>query len=350
MDGKFLYAGDEKLYVRGRDLRHVPPGADGSDYPEPEVVERDFAAMAANGINAVRTYTVPPRWLLDLALRARPRASWSACRGSSTSPSSTIATAPQRSRTECARACARARAIPRVLVLRRSATRSRRRSCAGTGARRIERFLERLYRAAKDEDPAALVTYVNYPSTEYLQLPFLDFVCFNVYLESSERLEAYLARLQNLAGDRPLLMAEIGLDSLRNGEAAQAQRARLAGAHGVRARLRGRVRLRLDRRVASRRLRRRRLGFRARPTATRSPSRRSRAVRGARSPRCRSRDDLRGRAISVVVCTLQRRAHDRATASTALARARLPGLRGDRRRRRLDRRHGRDRRASTTSA
>ena len=23
--------------------------------------------MAANGVNAVRTYTVPPRWLLDLA-------------------------------------------------------------------------------------------------------------------------------------------------------------------------------------------------------------------------------------------------------------------------------------------
>ncbi len=32
----------------------------------------------------------------------------------------------------------------------------------------------------------------------------------------------YLARLQNLAGDRPLLLAELGLDSRRHGEAAQA--------------------------------------------------------------------------------------------------------------------------------
>src|SRR5205823_9103075 len=50
-----------------------------------------------------------------------------------------------------------------------------------------------------------------------------DFVSFNVYLESQERLDAYLARLQNIAGDRPLLMSELGLDSMRNGEEAQAQ-------------------------------------------------------------------------------------------------------------------------------
>jgi len=44
------------------------------------------------------------------------------------------------------------------------------------------------------------VTYVNYPTTEYLHLPFLDLVCFNVYLESPERLEAYLGRLQKSPG------------------------------------------------------------------------------------------------------------------------------------------------------
>jgi hypothetical protein len=78
-------------------------------------------------------------------------------------------------------------------------------------------------RRVKAEDLAGLVTYVNYPSTEYLELPFLDIVCFNVYLESQDRLESYLARLQNLSGERPLLMGEIGLDSLRNGEDSQAR-------------------------------------------------------------------------------------------------------------------------------
>jgi GT2 family glycosyltransferase len=91
------------------------------------------------------------------------------------------------------------------------------------GRRRIEGFLERLYEAAKAEDPEGLVTYVSYPSTEYLELPFLDVVSMNVYLEARERLEAYLARLQNLAGDRPLLMTELGLDGMRNGEKTQAE-------------------------------------------------------------------------------------------------------------------------------
>jgi hypothetical protein len=85
------------------------------------------------------------------------------------------------------------------------------------GKRRVEQYLERLYRAAKQEDPEGLVYLCELPTTEYLQLPFLDLVCFNVYLETQERLEAYLARLQNIAGDRPLLMGEIGLDSRRNG-------------------------------------------------------------------------------------------------------------------------------------
>jgi O-antigen biosynthesis protein len=51
--------------------------------------------------------------------------------------------------------------------------------------------------------------------------PLVDFVSFNVYLETRDTLAAYLARLQNLAGERPLLMAKIGLDSRRNGEGRQ---------------------------------------------------------------------------------------------------------------------------------
>jgi hypothetical protein len=31
------------------------------------------------------------------------------------------------------------------------------------GRRRVERFVERLHVAARDEDPGGLVTYVNYP-------------------------------------------------------------------------------------------------------------------------------------------------------------------------------------------
>ena len=65
--GKFIFRGDDKLYIRGVTYGTFRPREDGSEYPDPDVVEQDFALMAANGLNAVRTYTVPPRWLLDTA-------------------------------------------------------------------------------------------------------------------------------------------------------------------------------------------------------------------------------------------------------------------------------------------
>src|SRR5258708_2304132 len=69
VQGKFLFAGTEKLYIRGVTYGTFRPDADGNEYPAREVVERDFAQMAANGINSVRTYTPPPLWLLDAAHR-----------------------------------------------------------------------------------------------------------------------------------------------------------------------------------------------------------------------------------------------------------------------------------------
>jgi GT2 family glycosyltransferase len=91
------------------------------------------------------------------------------------------------------------------------------------GAKRIEHYLKHMFEAARQEDPDAIVTYVNYPTTEYLQLDFLDCLAFNVYLEDRDRFAAYLGRLHHLAGNRPLLMSEIGLDSLRNGVEEQAR-------------------------------------------------------------------------------------------------------------------------------
>ena len=60
-------------------------------------------------------------------------------------------------------------------------------------------------------------------ATEYLDLPSAHLVCFNVFLESQDTFQAYLARLHNLANDRPLIMTEMGLDSRRNGLATQAR-------------------------------------------------------------------------------------------------------------------------------
>ncbi|PYU15683.1 MAG: hypothetical protein DMG37_04455, partial [Acidobacteria bacterium] len=67
--GKFLWVGEEKFYARGVTYGTFRPNSYGDAFPSPKVVEQDFAAMSANGINAVRTYTAPPRWLLDKAHR-----------------------------------------------------------------------------------------------------------------------------------------------------------------------------------------------------------------------------------------------------------------------------------------
>src|SRR5262249_46266295 len=44
----------------------------------------------------------------------------------------------------------------------------------------------------------------------------------NVYLHDREAFRRYLFRLQNLVGDKPLLLGELGMDTLRNGETEQA--------------------------------------------------------------------------------------------------------------------------------
>jgi beta-galactosidase/beta-glucuronidase len=65
--GKFLFVGDEKLHIRGATYGTFRPGRGGELYPSPAKAARDFSDMARAGLNAVRTYTVPPLWLLDLA-------------------------------------------------------------------------------------------------------------------------------------------------------------------------------------------------------------------------------------------------------------------------------------------
>jgi O-antigen biosynthesis protein len=67
--GKFLVS-DRKLYVRGVTYGAFRPDADGNEYHDLDTIERDFAQMAANGINTVRIpHTTPPRSLLDAAHR-----------------------------------------------------------------------------------------------------------------------------------------------------------------------------------------------------------------------------------------------------------------------------------------
>jgi hypothetical protein len=59
--GKFLFAGEEKLYVRGVTYGPFRPSDEGAQYHSPEVIERDFAQIAANGFNVVSRHRASAR-------------------------------------------------------------------------------------------------------------------------------------------------------------------------------------------------------------------------------------------------------------------------------------------------
>jgi GT2 family glycosyltransferase len=219
--GKYLYAGDDRLLVRGVSYGAFEPDRDGREYHDLETIERDFAAMAENAVTVVRIpHTTPPVELLDVAgrhglrvmvgLSAEQYVGYLIDRKGAPDVAAVVR---EKVRTVAGHPALLAYGLGNEIPAPMA---------RWIGREAIERYLERLYDTVKDEDPDGLVTYVNYPSTEYLQLPFLDFVSFNVYLERRERLAAYLPRLHNLAGDRPLVLTELGLDAYRNGEEAQA--------------------------------------------------------------------------------------------------------------------------------
>jgi len=218
--GKFFCADGQKLYLCGVTYGPFRPDADGVPY-ERVRADEDFGRLAREGVNTIRLYTPPPRWLLDAAaehgLLVMAGLAWEQhvafLEGRRVADA--IVDRVARDVAECAGhpallAWAVGNEIPAPIV-------------RWHGASRTYRFLRRLRDAVESVDPGALITYVNYPSTEYLELDFLDFVCFNVFLEAPGPFEAYLHRLQNLAGDRPLVLTELGLDSGTHGEEVQAQ-------------------------------------------------------------------------------------------------------------------------------
>ena len=220
--GKFLFLGEEKFYVKGVTYGAFEPNDDKEEYHDLGKIERDFSMMAKSGFNTVRIpHTTPPRALLDLAqiyglkvmvgLSAEQYVGFLIDRKKSPNIRQLIRDKVRICAGHPALLCiALGNEIPASIV-------------RWLGPKRVQRYLRMVYDTVKEEAPDAIVTYVNYPTTEYLQLPFLDILCFNVYLESADKLEGYLAKLQNQAGNRPLILGEVGLDSMRNGLEKQAE-------------------------------------------------------------------------------------------------------------------------------
>lgn len=218
--GKFFFLGDQKFFLKGVSYGPFSIGTHGESFPEKPVVEKDFAMMAELGANCLRTYTVPPDWLLDLAaiygLRLLIGIPWS--QHIAFLDSSTTKAEIRNCIVQGVKACRDHRAAFAYLVGNEIPPDIVR----WHGAKRVRAFVKELMTVAKDNDPEGLVSYANYPCTEYLNINFTDFSCFNVYLHREQDFRHYLSRLHNLAEDKPLVLSEFGVDSMREGTQAQA--------------------------------------------------------------------------------------------------------------------------------
>jgi len=216
VQAKFFFADDKKFFVKGVTYGPFAPDKDGHHFGTPERARADLAMMRDTGINLVRVYYAPPAWFLDACaehgIRCLISIPWA----------EHIEFLNQRKiRNEIEQAVVAAvtahkghPAIFGYLVGNEIPSHMVR----WLGPRRVTEFLESLIYTAKRANPAALYSYASFPPTEYLLPQNVDFLTFNVYLHNRADFQRYLARLQNLAEDRPLILGEFGMDTIRHTE------------------------------------------------------------------------------------------------------------------------------------
>ncbi|HUY18688.1 MAG TPA: glycosyltransferase [Candidatus Binataceae bacterium] len=219
--GKFIFEGERKFFARGVSYGPFAPNSRGERFPEQAVALRDLELMRELGANVIRTYYPPPPWLFEGAAQAGLRflvgIPWA----------SHLAFLDSRELSDEIRNAVRTaiselRPFSEAIFAYNLGNEIRSDIVRWHGPRAINRFVNQLFDQGKQLDPDALFTYSNYPSTEYLDLHFLDFISFNVYLHHEPDFRRYLTHLLAISDERPLMLSETGVDTLREGEENQA--------------------------------------------------------------------------------------------------------------------------------
>jgi len=213
-DGKFFRAGTVRVCLRAVTYGPFPGGW-------PDSFEPDFRRIAAAGFHAIRLFEMADRRMLDVARQCGLRVFG----GLKWGHNADFFGRPELYDAAC---------VDLVRALRETAGHP---ALAGVyvanevpadlvrwmGPLRVRLALERLIALGRETAPDVLFAYANYPSTEYLEPENADFSAFNIYLEDPAAFRKYLKRLHHIAGDRPLVISEFGLDSRRHGQHRQAE-------------------------------------------------------------------------------------------------------------------------------
>jgi len=219
--GKFFTRQGRKLRLRGVTYGPFRTAEHGAAFPAQRVVEADVHRMASIGANALRTFTTPPAWLLDVAgdagLDVLVTVPW---------PQHVRFLDDQRSvaaAREAVRAAARAVGRHPALLGLLVGNEIPPDIVRWHGAERVRAFLALLIDEARQQAPETLVSYATFPPTEYLEVADLvDFLAVNLYLHEEGAFRRYLGRLHNLAERKPLVLTELGVDSATHGLDGQA--------------------------------------------------------------------------------------------------------------------------------
>lgn len=218
---KFFFEGDRKFFVKGVTYGPFRPDSEGFHCGTPAQLAHDLGQMREIGLNLLRLYHAPPLWFLDRCAAAGMRVlitlPWAKHVQFLKEKNARHAIVDSIHQSVAEHAGHPAifgylvgNEIPSTMV-------------RWLGVRRVTEFIEHLIRVARAENPEVLFSYASYPPTEFLLPQNVDFLCLNVYLHSQRDFERYLFRLQNLAEERPLILGEFGMDTLRHSQDEQAE-------------------------------------------------------------------------------------------------------------------------------
>jgi len=220
--GKYLFDGERKFYARGVSYGPFTTNSRGERYPEPERAAADFALMRELGANTIRLYVPPPEWLVEEAvaheLKLMVGFPWPFHMAFLDSPPMM-----REIRDTIRNGVTAMRKYGNAILAYSLGNEVRSDIVRWHGPDKVSAFLAELYDLGRQADPDGLFTYSNYPSAEYLDLSFLDVISFNVYLHREEDYRRYLTHLLATAGDRPVILSETGMDTMREGEDQQAE-------------------------------------------------------------------------------------------------------------------------------